>query len=253
MDTNRNETDTKAGSDLKPLNFFNSLILFAIPSGAFLLITLWLIPLLRQKTGIHPALAWFAGGSFLFAGLFVAALLLCRRDGYRSLRAMRSRMRFVRMSSRDWKWSFGGLLLVFVLSGLIMAVSQWLHNRYGLPLIDPTPDFLAFEPFQGRERWLLAAWFFMFFFNMMGEEMLWRGYILPRQEMYFGTPAWWINSALWMVFHICFGLSLMILLVPVMLVLPYVVHKTQNTWTGVFIHAVFNGPMFVLVSLGVIQ
>ena len=92
----------------------------------------------------------------------------------------------------------------------------------------------------------------MFFFNMYGEELLWRGYILPRQELHFKENAWILNAVLWMLFHLCFGIQLMIMLVPIMIVLPYAVQKTQNTNVGLLIHALLNGPMFILVSLGII-
>jgi len=93
----------------------------------------------------------------------------------------------------------------------------------------------------------------MFFFNIVGEEILWRGYILPRQELQHGKYAWVINSALWLVFHACFGLDLIILLLPILITIPYVAYKTGNTSIGILTHGLLNGPMFVLVALGLIK
>jgi len=37
------------------------------------------------------------------------------------------------------------------------------------------------EKLQPGEGWLFLAWLPYFFFNIVGEELLWRGYLLPRQ------------------------------------------------------------------------
>jgi len=52
--------------------------------------------------------------------------------------------------------------------------------------------------------------------------------------------------------HTHFGIQLLILLIPILFILPYAVQKTQNTWVGITIHALVNGPAFIMVSLGVI-
>lgn len=93
----------------------------------------------------------------------------------------------------------------------------------------------------------------MFFFNIFGEELLWRGYILPRQELAMGNTAWIVNASLWMMFHLCFGVSLLIVLMPIIVVLPYAVQKTGNTNVGILIHALLNGPSFIMISLGIIR
>ncbi len=38
--------------------------------------------------------------------------------------------------------------------------------------------------------------------------------------------------------------------IPVILIIPYVYSKTKNTLTGIFIHGIYNGPIFILVALG---
>lgn len=139
-----------------------------------------------------------------------------------------------------------------ILTGAIMGISKFLHLQFGISEIETTPAFMKFEPFQANERFLLLVWLVMFFFNIFGEELMWRGYILPRQEIGLGKNAWIFNALLWILFHICFGIQLMILLIPIMFILPYAVQKTKNTVVGIYIHALVNGPSFIMVSLGVI-
>lgn len=239
-------------STIRPIGVFHSFLFFGISATVFFVVCRVLIPLLSQNYGLHPALSWFVGGLITFVPLFITAIFLVRKDGFVSRNEMCQRFRLRKMSGRDWKFALGSLLLIFVSTGLIMGISKLLHLKFGIHEIETTPSFMKFEPFHGSERLLLLVWLVMFFFNIIGEELMWRGYILPRQEMSLGNKAWIFNAILWFVFHIAFGIDLLILLVPVLIILPYTVQKTGNTLVGIWIHALMNGPMFVLVSLGII-
>jgi membrane protease YdiL (CAAX protease family) len=239
-------------TSIKPISPANTLLLFGVPTIAFLAVCRLLIPQLNQNFQLHPALSWFIGGFLVFVPLFVLAVYLTKRDGFRTKAQLLARLRLRKMSSRDWKYTIISTLLIMVISGAIMGISKFLNLQFGIPEIETTPSFMDFEPFQKNERFLLLVWLVMFFFNIFGEELLWRGYILPRQEINLGNYAWFFNAILWVMFHLCFGIQLMILLLPILFILPYVVQKTQNTWVGIYIHALVNGPSFIMVSLGVI-
>ncbi len=237
---------------LKPISIIGELLLFGIPSVTFVLVCRLLIPELNQEYGLHPALSWFIGGLLVFLPLFLLAFYLVRKDGYKSKNDILRRLRLQKMSSRDWKFTLLSTLSILLLTGAIMGISKFLHTQFGIPEIETTPSFMEFEPFRGNERYLLLIWLVMFFFNIFGEELMWRGYILPRQEIRIQKFAWFFNALLWVLFHICFGVQLMILLIPILFILPWAVQKTQNTTVGITIHALVNGPSFILISLGVI-
>lgn len=239
-------------SSLKPISISGTVLLFGIPAVGFIAVCRVLVPYFHQNFGLHPALSWFIGGLLTFLPLFLLALFLARKDRFLTKAELSSRFRLKKMSNRDWKFALGGLLLIFIGTGLIMGISKLLHQQFGIPEIETTPSFMKFEPFQGKERLLLLVWLVMFFFNIFGEELLWRGYILPRQELALGQSAWMLNSTLWFVFHVAFGIDLLILLLPILIVLPWCVQKTGNTMVGIWIHGLMNGPMFILVSLGIV-
>ena len=48
------------------------------------------------------------------------------------------------------------------------------------------PSFMIFEPLSEGRYWILLAWLPFCTFNIMGEEFLWPGVLLPRQEISFG-------------------------------------------------------------------
>ena len=154
------------------------------------------------------------------------------------------------MNRGDWLWTLVGFIVIGVTVGLIMSAGEWAAKAGLISGFNTSPSFIEFEPFGPSQRWMLLIWLTMFFFNIMGEELLWRGYILPRQELAHRKYAWIINCILWFVFHISFGWSLMLMLLPLMLVIPYLVQKRANTWIGVILHGGINGPAFLAISLG---
>jgi len=90
-----------------------------------------------------------------------------------------------------------------------------------------------------------------FFFNIVGEELKWRGYLLRCQELCLTARAWRIDACLWTMFHLCSGWPLMMILSPILFIPPYIVQKRQTTWIGIFIHAAVNGPVILLLALHV--
>jgi membrane protease YdiL (CAAX protease family) len=239
---------------MKPMGLGESVLLFGFPAVIFCIITRVLIPYVNNTFAVHPLLVWFLlGGLFLFIPLFALAILLFRNDKYDfNMKTFCSRFRLTGLTKKDWLWMLGTFLVIMLLTGGIMFTWRLLSSHFGIRAMDTSAPFLHFNPLRGTERLLLLVWLPFFFFNIVGEELLWRGYILPRQELAYGRFAWLINAGLWFVFHICFGFDLLILLAPILLILPYVVQRRKNTMIGIIIHALVNGPSFILISLGLL-
>jgi membrane protease YdiL (CAAX protease family) len=227
-----------------------AIILFTVFTAYFFLLLYTLLPFLKSNFSINPALYWFITGYFLFIPLFIFAVVMVKIEGNNGIKQIPPALNIKSFSKSDWQYSIIGLLLVFVLTGIIFGVSAVLNKYFGVRNLSTTPWFMEMQPFQGSEILLLLIWLPLFFFNIVGEEMLWRGYIQSRLR---GNYSWLLCSLLWMVFHVPFGLDLLIMLVPAIIIIPYVFHKTQNALTGIFIHGMYNGPIFVLVALGTIQ
>jgi len=242
-------------SRLKPMRFRTSLALFGIPAVVFFVITRVLIPYFKANVAIHPILAWFLlGGLFLFVPLFVLAIILYKVDKYDfNVVTFAARFRLTTLNKKDWFLTLVALLAIFALMGLIMLTWRLLSYQFGVVPLDTSAPFLEFDPLKDNEVLLLLVWLPFFFFNIVGEELMWRGYILPRQELAFGKFAWLINGLLWTVFHLFFGFHLLILLLPSLFIIPYVVYKRKKTLIGIIVHALLNGPSFILVSLGLLK
>lgn len=241
---------------VKPMPFLLSLLLFGIPSLVLILATRLVIPWLHQDLGLLPVLSWFlAGGVLVFIPLFLAACIAFRWEGNPwDFATLRSRFRLHRMEKKDWLWTIGGIAGSFFVMGLIIGITNLISDI--TELFEPLSTQMPFMEFHGLEVgqfWVLLVWLPFFFFNIVGEELWWRGYILPRQELRHGKHAWVVNGALWLVFHIAFGLGLMLMMIPVLFIHPYIVQKRKNTWIGIWIHGIFNGPIFVAIALNLIN
>jgi len=240
---------------LKPMGLGTSLVLFGIPAIVFIIVTRIVMPYFKATFSVHPLLVWFTlGGLFLFVPLFVLSIVLYKMDRYDlTMTAFTTRFRLTKLDRQDWFWIISSLCIIFALMGLIVFAWKLVSSQFGIAPLDTSPSFLEFEPLRGVETLLLLIWLPFFFFNIVGEELMWRGYILPRQELAFGKFAWLINALLWTIFHLFFGFQMLILLVPSLFIIPYVVYRRQKTLVGIVIHALLNGPSFIFISLGLLR
>ncbi len=229
---------------MQTTRFFDAGI-FVVGAVLLWIATRVVIPLLVAHD-LEPLIAWFtAGGALVFVPLVVIGALVLRRE-HVPLAEVTTRLRLHRLSARDAWFVVSGTLVVFAGSGACAyLVGQVLHA----PM---SPPFLHITPLYSDRLWILGAWFPFWLLNIGAEEFLWRGVLLPRQINTWGRYAWLVQSLLWTLFHLSFGWSVMLMALPTLLVVPFVVSRTRNTWNGIIIHGLANGPPFVLIALGVI-
>lgn len=233
---------------IPPLGWRGSLVAFGVAGAVLALVTRVAIPAASARTGIEPIAWWFVlGGLGVFLPLAVASVLLLRQEALDGTDIWRERLRFRAMTAGDWK----AAVLALVAVGALSALVQFALVRGGLATA-LEPAFLAFDPIASGRRWILAVWVPFFVLNILSEELLWRGVILPRQEAALGERAWLANAIGWGVFHLAFGAALLAVLVPILLVLPWVVQRRRNSWVGVAVHAGLNGPGFLAVAFGLV-
>ena len=232
---------------LTPLGWGGSLMIFGFFSILLILETRYLIPFLSQLTGIEIVVSWFLVAALgIFIPLLLLAIFLLDREGLAwNRRLWQERLRFKKLTASDLKWTLAGFLAIMAGSLLIIELMTAFAGSF-----HSQPPFMTFDALGPGRYWILAVWFPYWIFNIMGEEILWRGVLFPRQEAKFGRWTWLVHGFCWGLFHIAFGWKLLVTLLPILFIQSFVVQKTQNTWTGVILHAGINGPSFVAISLG---
>ena len=108
----------------------------------------------------------------------------------------------------------------------------------------------AFGGLSGNIIALLAFLVFLFF-NIIGEEFWWRGYILPRQELAFGKHTWYIHGLMWAFFH-AFKWWDVLSLIPVTLILTFLVWHFKNNTVGIVLHFLINGIGLIPIIIGIL-
>jgi membrane protease YdiL (CAAX protease family) len=235
---------------MRKISVGHALAIFAVFTAYFFLLLVARYPSLEAHFDWNPALHWFVTGYFLFVPIFAYAVIAVRLEGCTTLPMISEGLSIRPMSAGDWKYAASGLALVFALTGGIFGASFLLNAYLGVRELSTTPWFVELSPLRGMERLLLLVWLGMFFFNIVGEEIMWRGYVQRRISVRYG---WLLCSLLWWLFHLPFGGDLMIMLIPIVFIVPYVFHKTNSTLACVFIHGVYNGPLFAAIALGAIK
>ncbi len=235
--------------ELKKLGFSGSFAIYIPAAILMYCMTKFLIPWLSEITGQETILFWFiVGGIGIFTPLIITGILILRDEGYKIQKSTwTGRLRFRKMTKRDLLWSLAGLITVGISSGLIMKLQELIAGPF-----DTSPSFMMFEPLNKGRCWLLLVWVPYWILNILGEEFLWRGVLLPRQEIVFGKYTWIIHGLGWGLFHVAFGWHLLITLIPLIFIQSYIVQKTKNSWIGIIMHGGLNGPSFLAIAFGLI-
>jgi hypothetical protein len=221
---------------IKPTTWLENILLFGIPAAAMYAAFYYISPVLAQSMPLGEAR--YVAGGIVMAGLILASLAGYILEGNQlNFSAFSTRFRINRMDKRTWLWTIGGLV-----GYILLAVAA---NTF-VPLVYKALNFIP--PIDTAEPWGTGAIPLVLFtlaLNILGEELWWRGYILPRQELQFGKNAWVWNGVLWSFFHVFKWWTIPALLF-VCLIVPFIAQRTRNTIPGMISHLVLNGLGIVI-------
>jgi membrane protease YdiL (CAAX protease family) len=190
------------------------------------------------EIGVTPRVAWFAAGAPVFTAMLVAVALQLRAEGSRwTLRTTLERLRVRQMTRRDWKLLGVALAITAIATPLLLFVG-----------LDPAPPFLQTAPLGPDALPVLLLWIPFFVANILGEELLWRGVLLPRHERAFGDNAWIVHGIGWLLFHMSFGLGMLAVTAPLILAQSWACQRSGNTTVGILHHALVNGGGFLTLA-----
>lgn len=245
-----NDSAASSGKELRALPWWGSLIAFGAPA-------------LLMIFSYHVFMPWLLEASLTAAESFAVAhivpmaiLLAVSLNVFHNVEgnpltwsAFSRRFRYPRLKLKI------ALLGVGVFAILNIAYGAFSQASLALFDLSPSAGVIASvsdtldQSVQGR--WEIVFLFVLvLFFNVVGEELWWRGIILPRQELAHGRWTWIAHGLLWTAFHVFKWWDLAGLL-PVCLVIAYVSQRTRNNWPALIAHGLFNGLALFLVIAAV--
>ena len=261
------ETKTASGLSMlsmnpKPVSISKSIWFFVVSS---LLIYFGLykgIPILQSK-----GVPFFAGYMIFFYSpfvlLFLTAIILYAVEGNKfNWPDFKERLRLNRISGVDWIWIVGltafGILTYLGLSPLSTLIAR-------IPFFSP-PDFFPAEINPNKVQvpgvmmdlklsglyWVPIVYFLGWILNIFGEELLWRGMILPRQIEKYQSKAWIYHGIIWTLWHFFWKWNLIIIF-PFAMALSFVVYKRKNTWISIISHGFMNLIPLILIIIEVFR
>ncbi len=251
--------------DLKPIPLWLSVMLFGAPGVAIYWGMYYGTPLLIGK-GLPPVYVFpvflTIPGILVLAGSLLAYKLEGRPWRWPDFQA-RFRLYPIK-EKKAWLWIIGVWLICIISDESLSGIGKWLAT---VPLFAP-PDYLAapFNPLKEvvfpmteffgaplKGNWMiLMVWIPLNLISMIGEELMWRGYILPRQELTYGRWAWVVNGLLWaFLVHVCMKWHYIGML-PSMLLTPWLAQKMKNTSASAYVHIGGNViTLFLFLVAGV--
>lgn len=247
---------------ISPMGFRQSLLFFGIPAIIMIFGFHFIMPSLISK-GIQPFYAYFIGlGIPLFFMLLASIYAFLKEGNERTWETFKKRYRFKKLSLKLLFFTLIAFVIIVLIYGITVRLNMFLLQKGFVPMPD-LPGWLntskeisiadmdkAFGGLKGNYLALVAFLTFLVF-NILGEELWWRGYILPRQELVFGKYTWLVHGLMWTLFHAFKWWDLFSLL-PVTLILTYLVWRLKNNTIGIILHLLINGLGLIPIILGIL-
>jgi CAAX protease family protein len=226
----------------------------AIPMG----VLAWIVaPLLKdQFSGPEPLIqSLFV---CLTAGLmwqFVLVLILVRREiGSFEWPRVRDALwlrpprdpKTGRVGGKLWWWALLFALLFAVWGAMPEIPSPADRDFQTFVGSDVGQDF-----FSGAWGWFAVVVVMLLFNTVLGEELLFRGLLLPRMQAVFGRRDWVANGVLFTLYHLHMPWLMPLTFVDGIFLDAYPSRRFQSAWMGIIVHSAqtlfFTGLLLTLV------
>jgi membrane protease YdiL (CAAX protease family) len=147
-----------------------------------------------------------------------------------------------RVGGRVWWWALLFVVLVGVLQSLPSIPGPADRDFAELLGSDRGEDF-----FRGAWSWFALVVVFGVFNTVLGEELLFRGLLLPRMQGVFGRRDWVANGILFTVYHLHVPWAMPATLIEGIFFEAYPSRRFQSAWMGIIVHSAQTVVVSILV------
>ena len=137
-----------------------------------------------------------------------------------------------------WAAGCGWWALLFVALVAVWAMVPRLPGPSARDFSDLLGSDRGAAFFSGAWGWLALIVVFVVFNTVLGEELLFRGLLLPRMRAVFGRWDWVANGVLFTLYHLHESWVMPATLVEGIFLEAYPARRFQSTWMAIIVHSV---------------
>ena len=160
---------------------------------------------------------------------------------------------------RLWLWVIPALLGVALVEIVFAPTiqSMWVSV---FPFLSEPPgfDFQAALGLPAVRQSLVGAWWFLVLFivfqlfnTFLGEELLFRGVLLPKMEGVFGSWSWVANGVIFSLYHLHQPWGILGTFISTTLFFSLLAWRFRSTWMSIVVHSA-QSVFFAFLILGIV-
>ncbi len=238
----------------KPMPVWESVLILVIVAGLGIICFYWVRPYLEASMSAYAA--YLLSLSIVFVVMLIwSALAFLAEGNPRSFDCFLRRTRMNHLAAKWPLWSIGLGLVMFLSTLVFSPIVAKLVSSGFVPLPGGIPDYI--NPLRQLSIGDVKAQFIsqgvlpliplVLCLNIFGEEVFWRGMVLPRQELRHGRNTFLLHGVIWAFTHL-FQYWLLLPILVGSLALAYSVQRTKSTWISIFAHVLNNALPFVIMA-----
>lgn len=249
--------------NIKPMSLSSSVFFFGIPA-IIIFINMYFFMRFLDNNSFPIFWNYMLIYSVLPMSLIIISVIFLVKKENHDLN-LKQRLRLGKMGKSEWIWSLLLFIFMFLSAVILQFTSPIIAKIFSPPQfwpdeLNPLKNTVSTKipsEFLGQSLsgnwWVLIVILLSLIIATLGEELLWRGYVLPRQELTFGKKTWIIHGVFWVLFHIFLPWNLIAIL-PGALALSYVAQKKENTSPTIIAHGLANALLIIIVvTLGILN
>ena len=217
-------------------------------------------PLMISRINLHPGIIFWMAMIVGLTWQFLLSLIILKLDGHKFIwKTIQNRLKFTKPEHPVKGYKSNRLLLwtipFIVLSAILQIIKIPDIESLLFPFIDHLPQYdigdLATPDFKGA-WWILPILVISMIFNyILGEELLYRGILLPKMKGVFGKWDWFANGVFFGLYHLHKPQMFITAALTTGFLFAFPSKKFKSTWMAVIIHGAEGVFIFVLV-LGIL-
>ena len=151
-----------------------------------------------------------------------------------------------RVGGRVWWWA-----LLFIVLLAIWSLVPTIPGPEPRDFADYLDSDRGEDFFSGAWGWFAVVVVLAVFNTALGEELLFRGLLLPRMRDVFGRGDWVANGVLFTLYHLHAPWVILNTFVEGILLEAYPSRRFQSAWMGIIVHSI-QSVFVILIVLGLV-